>query len=396
MRAALVRLHRWFGLALAAFLIVAGLTGSVIAFQRELDAALNPHLFTRVSEGPVLGFDELARRVQAQLPGATVGAIQPPAGFVRSALVRVDAVQGQPALAFDEVFVDPATGRVLGTRMWGEWCASRESVVPFLYKLHYTLHLPGQWGAWVMGGIAIVWVLDCLVALAITVPRGGRLEGWRRAASIKRGASGQRRTYDLHRAPGLWLWGLLLLLAVSGVALNLKEEVFRPAVSLFSSVAPPVFNQPVPSSARVRSVGFDAAARAAERHAADHAFAGTVAYVLHSPALKAYGVAIAAAGQRDPRAGWGPAWIFVDDRDGSIRAAELPGLGSAGDVVMQIQYPLHSGLIGGLAGQMIVCVTGLVVALLSITGVLIWGFKRRGRRVACRAVVGVQVVEATS
>ena len=110
MRAALVRLHRWFGLALAAFLIVAGLTGSVIAFQRELDAALNPHLFTRVSGGPPLTFDELAGRVEGQLPGAKVGAIQPPAGFVRSALVRVDAAEGHAPLAFDEVYADPATG----------------------------------------------------------------------------------------------------------------------------------------------------------------------------------------------------------------------------------------------------------------------------------------------
>jgi uncharacterized iron-regulated membrane protein len=277
--------------------------------------------------------------------------------------------------------------------MWGEWRASRESLVPFLFKLHHTLHLPGQWGAWVMGGIAMIWVLDCLVALAVTVPRGGvRWEGWRRAASIKRSTSRQRRTFDLHRAPGLWLWGLLLLLAVSGVALNLKEQVFRPVVSLFSPVAPPVFDVPVPSSDRTPSLGFDAAARAAERHARELAIAGTAAYVLHAAALNAYGVAIAVPGQRDPRAGLGPAWIFIDDRDASIRAVEAPGRGSAGDVVMQIQYPIHSGLIGGLVGQVIACATGLVVASLSITGVLIWRLKRRRQRVVRPAATGAPAV----
>lgn len=397
MRAALVRLHRWFGLALAAFLVVAGLTGSVIAFQRELDAALNPHLFTRALSGPALGFDELAKRVEAQLPGTEVGAIQPPVGFVRSAIVRVEPAEGGPALAFDEVFADPVSGQVLGKRMWGEWGASRETLVPFVYKLHYTLHLPGQWGAWVMGGIALVWVFDCLIALAVTAPRGGgRLAGWRRAASIKRGASVQRRTFDLHRAPGLWLWGALLLLAVSGVALNLKEQVFRPVVSLFSPVAPAVFDVPVPASDRVPSLGFEAAARAAERHARQIAVDGTAAYVLHAPALNAYGVAIAIPGQRDPRAGLGPKWIFVDDRDGSIRAVEVPGRGSAGDVMMQIQYPLHTGLIGGLAGQVIVCLTGLVVALLSVTGVLIWRLKRRSKRAVSPIDVGDRRLEATT
>lgn len=382
MRAALVRLHRWFGLALAAFLIVAGLTGSVIAFQRELDAALNPHLFTRVSGGPALGFDELARRVEAQLPGAEVGAIQPPAGFVRSALVRVDAAEGHAPLAFDEVYADPVTGRVLGTRLWGEWKASRENLIPFLFKLHYTLHLPGQWGAWVMGGVALLWALDCLVALVITAPRDMSAAGWRRAATIKARAGAARRTFDLHRAPGLWLWPLLLLLAVSGVALNLKEQVFRPVVSLFSPVAPPVFNVPVPASDRTARLGFDAVARIAQHRAPDARMRS--AYVLHAAPLNLYGVALAVPGQRDPRAGTGPTWLFIDDRDGALRASEGPSIGSVGDAVIRYQYSIHTGLLAGLAGQILISLAGLLTAGLAITGVLIWRLKRRAHRAARR------------
>lgn len=240
-----------------------------------------------------------------------------------------------------------------------------------------------------MGGVAILWVFDCLIALVITTPRGGRrLESWRKVASIKLNASPQRRIFDLHRAPGLWLWGVLLLMAVSGVALNLREEIFRPVVAFFSLVAQPVFQIPVPPSDRPPSLGFDAAARVAERHAASAAIAGTTAYVTHAPGLNAYGVALAVPGQRDPRAGLGPAWVFVDDRDGAIRSVEVPGRGSAGDVVMQLQYTIHTGLVAGLAGQIVVCITGIVVALLSITGVLIWRLKRRGARRARLVPVG--------
>ena len=35
-----------------------------------------------------------------------------------------------------------------------------------------------------------------------------------------------RRNFDLHRAGGLWFWGVLLTLAVSGVYFNLNHEVF--------------------------------------------------------------------------------------------------------------------------------------------------------------------------
>ena len=41
----LVALHRYVGLTIALFLVVVGLTGSIIAFHSELDAWANPDLF---------------------------------------------------------------------------------------------------------------------------------------------------------------------------------------------------------------------------------------------------------------------------------------------------------------------------------------------------------------
>ena len=41
-----VALHRWTGLVLAPFLLLVGLTGSLLPFHRELDQALSPELLT--------------------------------------------------------------------------------------------------------------------------------------------------------------------------------------------------------------------------------------------------------------------------------------------------------------------------------------------------------------
>ncbi|WP_286897655.1 PepSY domain-containing protein [Achromobacter sp. UBA2119] len=61
-----------------------------------------------------------------------------------------------------------------------------------------------------------------------------------------------------------------------------------------------------------------------------------------------------------------------------------PGRGTAADVFTQMQFPLHSGQIGGLAGRVAVAGLGLVVAMLSVTGVVIWWKKRRSRVVSRR------------
>jgi uncharacterized iron-regulated membrane protein len=63
-----------------------------------------------------------------------------------------------------------------------------------------------------------------------------------------------------------------------------------------------------------------------------------------------------------------------------VRAFDLAGRGSAGDLVMQARYPLHTGLVFGLAGQLMICAAGLLTAALSITGVLVWAAKRRAKK----------------
>ena len=72
MRAALNLLHRWFGLAIAGFLFVSGLTGAVISWDHELDEVLNPHLTDVDSVGPAIPPLELAAKVEAEDPRARV------------------------------------------------------------------------------------------------------------------------------------------------------------------------------------------------------------------------------------------------------------------------------------------------------------------------------------
>lgn len=61
---------------------------------------------------------------------------------------------------------------------------------------------------------------------------------------------------------------------------------------------------------------------------------------------------------------------------------KVPVHGSAGDVFMQAQLPLHSGRILGTPGRVAMSAMGVLVAVLSMTGVVIWVRKRRARRAA--------------
>jgi uncharacterized iron-regulated membrane protein len=241
-----VRLHRYAGLAMALFLAVAGLTGSIIAFNDELDVWLNPELFQSRLDGELLPPSELARRVEAQDDRISVAWIPLKVEPGDAAILWI-STQHNPAtgahyeVGFNQLFVEPSTGELLGKRDWGAFSVARQDLLPFIYVLHYSLHLRESVGVWLMGIVAIVWILDCFIGAYLTLPqRRPYLAKWKPAWLIKFGASGHRVVFDLHRAVGLWFWGLLLALAVSAVYLNLAEEVFKPVVGSVLKLTPPV------------------------------------------------------------------------------------------------------------------------------------------------------------
>lgn len=259
MRRALILWHRWVGLVIAGFLIVSGLTGAVISWDHELDAVLNPHLTEARAAGPALPPLELAAAIEARDPRVRVSwvplGLEPGHAYAFGVDPKVDsATRRLLEPGYNEVFLDPATGAELRRREWGAvWPITSETFVSFLYVLHYSLHLPefwgiDLWGMWLLGGVAILWTVDCFVGFYLTTPPQRRAAPrgwwarWQPAWRVKTAGSAYRINFDLHRALGLWTWALLFILAFTAFSLNLYREAFYPLMSLVSEVTPDPFD----------------------------------------------------------------------------------------------------------------------------------------------------------
>jgi uncharacterized iron-regulated membrane protein len=385
-------LHRYAGLFMAVFLIFAGITGIALAFYKELDRTLNPalHFIDERARSP-LPVDVLAAKVQAVYPGALINVLmldRNPGESVRARLSpRIDPVTGKPAmLEWTEIFIDPFDGHVLGGREWGVFKADLPHLMPFLYKAHYTLYVPGKWGEWFMGAVALVWMLDCFVGFYLTLPasRAGRpakKSWWRRwlpAWLVQRNASRARLNYDLHRAGGVWVWIVLFALAMSGVFFNLKTELFRPVVNTFSPLSeePAVFLKALPQSSR-QPLSFEDAIARAEQVRSGSARNMQLTYVglmPDSPGI--YRVRYAEQGRGDINWRFRYENLYIDGASGELLYTVAYDKGSAGDKFILWQYPLHSGFIFGFWGRVLVAIAGVVTVVLSVTGVVIWLRKR--------------------
>lgn len=86
-------------------------------------------------------------------------------------------------------------------------------------------------------------------------------------------------------------------------------------------------------------------------------------------------------GQERGFGGGGVKRLFIHAADGRLIGAKVPWEGTGADLFMQLQFPVHSGRMLGLPGRILISLTGLVVAALSITGVVIWLRNRRAMRV---------------
>lgn len=284
-------------------------------------------------------------------------------------------------VGYNQIFLDPVTGKELGRRELGAVAVDRRHLMAFLYRLHYTLHLPNfagqnRWGIWFMGGIALIWLLDCFVALAISFPHRQR---WRRSFSVRHGSRYQLN-FDLHRAGGLWTWGALLILALSAVYLNLNRELFRPAVAAVTTLTPTPFdlrpqrplNQPLEPQRDYATI----IAKAVEE-AHRKGWPEPLGSAFYNARYGIYGVRFFQPGDDHGSGGFGVKQLYFDGIDGSSLGERIPSSGTAGDIFLQLQFPLHSGRIAGIPGRIFISVMGLVVAGLSVTGVVIW-FRRRG------------------
>jgi len=407
MRAFWTLLHRWLGLATALFLVVSGLTGAVISWDHEIDGWLNSALYDTRSRGPFKDPFALAAAVEAHDPRVRVAYL--PLGFEPGhtstyfVQPRTDPVTGRPyALGYNQVFVDPVTADIRGRRNAAAVSLKPETLMPFLRKLHYMLHVPAMWGQdrvgyWIMGAIALIWLVDSFVAFYLTTPRrlktprdaparhrkpGSWWNRWQPSWAVRWRAGGYKLNFDLHRAGGLWIWPLIIVIAFTSFSLNLYKEVFYPVLSLVSKTTPgPSALRPLaPLGAYIEpKLGFREIVAAADAQARQRGWDTPLGGVFYNARGGFYNVSFFSHESHDDSDGMDLSNLYLDGQDGHVIGSNRPWEGTAADVFVQLQLPLHGGRIIGLPGRILMSLMGLMVAMLSVTGIVIWARKRRAR-----------------
>lgn len=382
------KLHRWSGLALLAFLLIAGITGAIMAFRWEIDRAINPQLFAVKPQSQRLPLQTLTDSVERRFPDAIATTVVLPKTSGDAAIVyvksrmeahvaHVHVVGMKGSLDFNQIFVNPYSGEVLGQRSTTRFVASWENFVPDIVRLHYALFLD-EVGAWVMGLCAVLWFLTTFVGLGLSWPTAWRSwRRWRALLPVRTDRGGYKLNYDLHRSANLITLPVLVVVAFTSVYLNLPGLV-KPVVKAISpatgTVEVPALGPVELSAPKVPAELVLASAQRAFPNARLHSLGMDYRKGLYSVRLQLPGD-VSPTGNTTTYFGMG---------DGHAVFTRKLADGTGGDVFQAWMWPLHTGGAFGLVGQCLVLLGALALVMTCATGLNVWLRKRRGARSALR------------
>jgi uncharacterized iron-regulated membrane protein len=359
-------IHKWVGLVVGLWFVIAGLTGSVLVWYQEIDEFLNPALLVEHPGQQLASLDDVLESVKRAHPDKApgpweIGTALHPHGMIEVRFPKPPEKDGEfyaPLL----VSVNPYTAEVVTSRYWGE------TLVTWLYELHADLLL-GQPGWYVIGTMGLLLFASATSGLVLWWP------GWKKvslAFAIKLNRSRLRTLYDLHRVPATISAIVLLTLSATGALLVFGDFV-RPVVESISPV-PEAWEGP---QVEARDSPFISVTKAVAISAT--AFPGSTLRWVSTPdgPTGSYRVDRRQAGEANVR--FPASRVWIDPYDGQIIKKHDPSQIPIGGTFFNVLYPLHIGEALGLAARWLWFCVGFVPLLLFVTGLWMWLLRRRQR-----------------
>lgn len=356
--------HRWLGLTVGLLFVIIGLTGSLLVFHHTIDEWLNPQILLTEESDSTRSVDEVleAAELSATDPGLQLYFAEPPRTSLGVWTVWFRNTTDKEA-GFTQIYVDPYSAQVTGQRVWGEY------LMTWLYSLHYKL-LSGRPGEIIVGLCGLILMVSVASGIYLWWPLWRH--SWRVAFAIR---SGRRFQYDLHKSTGIIAAVLLLVISFTGVYMIFPAWIRPYVLAVLKEETPRSENKKSTPVITGKRIEVSQATAIAQSHFPDAEFKRVK---LPSKPQDSFEVRLRQKGE--VRKSSGNSRVWIDQFNGEVLAVRDWNQRSAADAFFAWQFPLHNGEAFGLAGRWIVFVSGLLPAVLYMTGFLVWWRRRRSLR----------------
>ena len=205
------KLHLWLSLPFGLIIMTTCLTGALLVFEKEItELVRHDSYMIPVRKTQILSLQSLLERVARETPDSVqITSVTIPSDFRRAYTVGLS----KPRRA--GVLVDPYTGKIVGQ-------SGRLPFFTTVRELHRWLldsMKPDSegifWGRVIVGTSTLLFVFILLTGLFLWWPK--KLKGIGKRLKISLGHGRQRLFYDLHTVGGVYVFVLLLAMAMTGL-----------------------------------------------------------------------------------------------------------------------------------------------------------------------------------
>lgn len=346
------RIHAWIGLKLSLLIAVICLSGTLAVIANEIDWLVDPAMRASPTAVADASWGQLARNVQAAVPGGHIEQIErgPERWFATVAIVST------PDGHRRRVLLDPTSGKVNRVASFG-------SVQRFLRDFHRRLMLP------VGVGLLLVTSLSVLILASLVSGIVSYKKFWRGFFKRPRGGGLRKTSGDIHRLAGVWSIWFVILVVLTG---------FWYFVEILGADAPQLFPiEPVTAESRERGLAQPVGSEL-DRLAADAARTyptleiRRVLYPFEGvSALGFQGDGNTVLVTEKANAVW------IDIPTGTSRMTVVGENLSIHQRIAEMADPLHFGTFGGMITKLIWFVFGAGLTALAVTGLMIYATRLR-------------------
>jgi uncharacterized iron-regulated membrane protein len=343
-RSVLFNLHLVGGLVAGVFLLISGVSGSVLAYSDEIDAFLHPSVFKVTPQAERLPLTQLAASAAAVLhPGDIIAvyvpSVRPDQSYWFSVIPSHHRLPRQ-------VFVNQYTGEVLGN----------------LSMLRFTTIMKGLHGVSAFSAVALMFLAPSGLYLWWPLKRIG----------IDASSNFRRLSFDVHNSLGFCSSLFLFGFAATGTYMMLERWTVPLTVAVTRSkpMEGTAVSQP---QTGVQPISADLACSIAK-----NSLRGASILWVSIP-REPRAVYLVKMRFPEDRSDNGGSMVLIDQFSGNTLDVVSTRNASPAQRVVNLNRALHTGAIGGGTGRLLAALASLTLPLQAITGAWLWWTKRRRR-----------------